>query len=157
MHRVVMALSTGSVGDLGRLARALANADPPFDIAAVGGGEAANDHREIGIITLLIRDDDGREQEILDIANEIDHGNGRHFALVASYPALIVELDDQPGSLATCAELIGGQDINIMGIALIDLHGSSAHVGMGFADESERERAAAALAGSFEVIDHHDH
>ncbi len=156
-HKIVKMVTTGSVGDLGRIARALASANPPLDIATIGGGEGLVGNQEVGIISMAIRNDDGRDAEILDIVSNVDLGSGRRFESVEAHPALIVELNDEPGSLADCAERLGNEDINIMGVVLLDLHGAGAHVGFGFADDTEQDRARAALDGFFTIIDDHDH
>ena len=51
MHRVVNATTAGSVGDLGRIARRLA--DDGINIAAVGGGEGSARGGSVGHIAFL--------------------------------------------------------------------------------------------------------
>ena len=123
MHKVVKVVTTGSVGDLGRIARALADAHPPFDIAAVGGGEGVVGGDEVGIVTRsLIRNDDADDGEIVALMQRRrtrrkagasrrrgapgPHRRTRPIRRVAS---------------PTAAEAIGGDDINIMGVMLIDM------------------------------------
>jgi hypothetical protein len=157
MHKVVKAVTTGSVGDLGRIAAALAAASPPFDIATIGGGEGTVGREEVGIISILVRNDEGREDELVELVRDVDLGSGRRFASVASHWALLVDLTDEPGSLADCAERIGNVGANILGVLLVGIRGPKARVAFGFGTEAERDDAAAALEGHWTVVDHHDH
>ena len=114
MHKIVKAVTVGSVGDLGRIARALA--DNGYNIAAIGGGEGHARGSEVGIISLAIEDDDADDGQIADVIRGVDLGGGRRLEAVEEHPALIVELPNTPGQLAAVAEEIGSHDINIMGV-----------------------------------------
>lgn len=157
MHKVVKAVTTGSVGDLGRIASALAGANPPFDIATIGGGEGRVGRDEVGIISILVRNDENRESELVDLVSAIDLGSGRRFASVESHWALLVDLTDEPGSLADCAGRIGNAEANILGVLLVGIRGPKARVAFGFGTEQERDAAAEAIEGHWTVVDHHDH
>jgi hypothetical protein len=158
-HKIMKAVSVGSVGDLGRIARALADAQPPYDIAAVGGGEGVAMGHEVGIVTFMIKNDDADNGEIVALMKGVDLDDNRHLESVEEHPALAVELTDSAGSLAAAAEALGGENINIMGVMVIDKTSTAAHVGFGFENDTERDRAKTALQGAgFTVIDdHHDH
>ena len=156
MHKIVKAVTVGSVGDLGRIARALA--DNGYNIAAIGGGEGHARGSEVGIISLAIEDDDADDGQIADVIRGVDLGGGRRLEAVEEHPALIVELPNMPGQLAAVAEEIGSHDINIMGVLLVDLHGATAHVGLGFDGPGARDDAKVALENAgFTVIEDHDH
>jgi hypothetical protein len=157
MHKVVNVVTTGSVGDLGRIARALADAQPPFDIAAVGGGEAHVGNGEVGLISLLVRDDRDREGELLDMIAGVDLGGGRTPDSVNAHDPLYVTLPDVPGSLADCCERVGDVGRNIMSVLLLDLQSPRARIGLGFADVGDRDAAADALRGSYEIAIPGDH
>ena len=156
-HKIVKTVVSGSVGDLGRIAGALAGASPPFDLAAVGGGEGFVGDGEVGIITFVIRDDEGREDEIVEIISNVDLGDHELLG-VELHPAMLVELKDEPGSLARAAEVIGDTEHNIMGVLLVDNHFGLAHVGFGFETDFARDEAKAALeADGFVIVPHEDH
>lgn len=154
MHKIVKVATVGSVGDLGRISRALANGG--YNIAAVGGGEAPIDDHEVGIITLAIADDEDQDDEIVEVIQNVDLGGGRHPVSVEAHPALVLELENTPGRLADAAEEIGRQGHNIMGALLIDIFDPIAHVGLGFESEAIRNLAREALvAAGFTVLDEH--
>ena len=137
MHRVVNASTSGSVGDLGRIARALADED--FSIEAIGGGEGFARGGSVGHISLhLTPDEDAdieRARTILEAVELEDLGNGpRHLDQVATHPCLDIELDDRRGELAELAELLGGAKIDIMSCVTIDVHANWAIIAMAFED-----------------------
>ncbi len=156
MHKIVSAATVGSVGDLGRISRALADAG--YNIGAIGGGEAPALGREVGIISFAIEDDDGDTGQIVDLIRAVELGGGRRAVSVEEHPALMLELQDMPGQLADAAELIGSGDHNILGVLLIDMFDGVAHVGLSFEDEDERDVVKGVLVGAgFTVIEDHDH
>ncbi len=155
MHKIVSAATVGSVGDLGRISRALA--DKGYNIAAVGGGEAPVHSREVGIISFAFHDDEGDNGDIVATIAAVDLGGGRKPVSVEEHPALVVELQDTVGELARAAEIIGGNGHNIMGVLLVDIFDGVAHVGLGFEGVGERDQVHQELEGEgFTVIDDHD-
>ena len=136
MHRVVNASTSGSVGDLGRIARALAN--DGFNIEAIGGGEGFARNGSVGHISLhLTPDEDAdieRARNLLADLGLDDTTSPRRLDRVASFPCLDIELDDRRGELAELAELLGSNDINIMSCVTIDVHANWAIVAMAFED-----------------------
>jgi hypothetical protein len=144
MHKVVKAVTVGSVGDLGRIARRLADAG--YNINAVGGGEGSALSGEVGIISLLVTPD-ANEAEILELLHELPLDGGRTLEDVAVHHALDVELVDEPGQLATVGELLGGAEISILGVQSVDVHLDWAHVSLAFESEAVRDQAQDILVG----------
>jgi hypothetical protein len=152
MHKMVKVVTTGSVGDLGKIARALASANPSFDIAAVGGGEGHVGSGEVGIVTLLIRDDEGRESELLRTIRDTQLDDNRRVHSVDTHDSMVVELSDVPGSLADCCERVGNAGVNIMGVLLMDLDAPKARVGLGFETGGDRDTAVDAVKAFYTVL-----
>jgi hypothetical protein len=163
MHQTVSCGTTGSVGDLGRIARRLAEAG--YTIKAVGGGESILRGGEVGIISLLVEVDvpDAQLNNIVDILTDLELNDGRTLTTVRIHPGFDVELDDTVGALADAAELLGedrgGADapFNIMSTLSIDAHGGWAIVRFAFEDEPTRDRAASRVEGDarFRVMPEH--
>lgn len=131
MHRVVKATTQGSVGDLGRIARRLA--DNNINIDAIGGGEGFARGGSVGVISLLVTPDEDRDDAaILGLLEGLDLGSGRTLTGVQIHPALDLELDDRPGELAVAAELLGDANINIVGVLSVDVHARWAIVSLAF-------------------------
>lgn len=161
MHKVLSAASVGSVGDLARIARLLA--DREVNIDAIGGGEAAVLGGTAGIISMLIsRDDETAEEEaatldeIVEELRALQLDGGRTLADVQAYEALDVELDDRPGQLADAAALISGQGINIMSVMSVDAHADWAVASLAFQSADARDQAREVLeGGGFTVMEPH--
>lgn len=139
MHRVVNATTAGSVGDLGRIARRLAEEN--INIAAVGGGEGFARGGSVGHIAFLIDADDGRSDDyILDklIGMELSTPQGqaqRTLDSVEIFKAIDVELDDKVGELAVVGELLGAAGIDIKGALSVDVHADWGILAIAFADD----------------------
>lgn len=153
MHRVASSVTIGSVGDLGRIARALANAG--FNIDAIGGGEGVARGGSVGIVTMLITPDDDPAQ-IERILRSVELGEGRQLASVRMFPAFDLELADRPGQLADAAELIGEAGINIMSVLAVDVHRDWAVVSLAFEEPGDATEAREILTrGGFTVLPSH--
>jgi len=139
MHRVVNATTAGSVGDLGRIARRLA--DEGINIAAVGGGEGFARGGSMGHIALLIDDDTGRtDDEILDKLRGLELSPTQEFAQrtldsVEIFKSIDLELDDRIGELAVVGELLGAAGIDIKGALSVDVHADWGILALAFADD----------------------
>ena len=158
MHQTVQCGTSGSVGDLGRIARKLA--DEGFNIEAVGGGEADLRGGGVGIVSFLVEpDSDADLLRLQDALTDLGLDNGRTLERVHIRPGFDLELDNERGSLADAAEIIGNTDppINIMSILLVDAHDGWAVVSIAFEDEGTRDRAAELLGadGRFTVMPEH--
>lgn len=156
MHKVLSAASVGSVGDLARIARLLA--DRRVNIDAIGGGEAAVLGGTAGIVSMLVTsdDDDAELGSLLDALRELELDGGRTLADVRAYEALDVELDDRPGQLADAAGAVSDAGLNIMSVLSIDAHVNWAVVSMAFESVDDRETARQALQrAGFNVLGKH--
>jgi hypothetical protein len=145
MHKVVSAVTVGSVGDLGRIARRLA--DNGYNINAVGGGEGSALGGSVGIISLLVTPDED-DQALLGLLQDMPLDGGRTLQDVVIHPALDVELVDEPGQLATVGEVLGEAGINIMAVQSVDVHLDWAHVSVAFESEAIRDQAQDILVGA---------
>jgi hypothetical protein len=153
MHSVANSVTVGSVGDLGRIARALQEAK--INIDAIGGGEAVARGGEVGIISMLLTPDHD-QQKILDALVGLDLGGGRVLEGVTMLPAFDLELADEPGRLADAAEVIGAERINIAGIISVDVHSGWSIVSLAFASVADRNGARQALRNAgFTVLGGH--
>jgi hypothetical protein len=119
----------GSPGKLAQYTRILA--DQKVNIRAIGGSEWDGQ----GAVAVLV-DGDMKESELAERLTE------QGFPSVPIYGAEAV-LPDEPGSLATAAELIG--DLNILTILVADTHGGVGLVSFGFATEREANTASRRL------------
>jgi hypothetical protein len=158
MHQTVQCGTSGSVGDLGRIARKLA--DEGFNIEAVGGGEADLRGGGVGIVSFLVEPDSDEDlARLQDSLTDLALDNGRTLQRVHIRPGFDLELDNTQGSLADAAELVGSADppINIMSILLVDAHDGWAVVSIAFEDPGIRDRAAEILGGDgrFTVMPEH--
>jgi hypothetical protein len=144
MHKVVKSVTVGSVGDLGRIARRLA--DHGYNINAVGGGEGSALDGTVGVISLLVTPDDD-EDALRELLQGMPLDGGRSLQDVAVHPALDVELVDEPGQLALVGELLGNAGINIMAVQSVDVHLDWAHVSVAFEDDAARDAAQDVLVG----------
>jgi len=154
MHKVVNAMTVGSVGDLGRISGALAEAG--FNIVAVGGGEGHALGSSIGLVSLIIEDDEGHETEITTLLTNLALDNGRQLVEVAWYDALVAELKDEPGELARAGKILGDAGHNIMSVISIDSHRDSAHVAFAFLNDTARDEAARALEAEGIIVVAHE-
>lgn len=153
MHKVVNALTIGSVGDLGKIAGALAEAG--FNVVAVGGGEGHALGSSIGLVSLIIEDDEGHEDDITGLLTNLVLDNGRQLVEVAWYDSLVAELQDQPGELARAGAILGNAGHNIMSVISIDTHRDMAHVAFAFESAATRDDAARVLkAEGIGIIEH---
>jgi hypothetical protein len=143
MHKQLSSLLSdgGSPGQLADYARQLA--DRGINIRAIGGSEW--DHR--GAVATLI-DSDLDDAEITDWLG----GKGYPTRVISAAEAV---LPDEPGSLATACERIGGpdNDLNILTILVADTHGGVGLVSFGFETEAEADTARERL-GDFAVERH---
>jgi hypothetical protein len=162
MHQTVKVGTEGSVGDLARIARKLA--DEGFDIRVVGGAEATLRGGGVGVMSFLVEPDDpDRLQTLVEILTALPLDGDRTPTQVEIHPGFDLELGDAVGSLATAAELLGedlGSDdppINIMSALLVDVHNDWAIVSFSFADNETRQRAVARFDGrdEFAVMPEH--
>jgi hypothetical protein len=163
MHQTVSCGTTGSVGDLGRIARRLA--EEGFDIKAVGGGESNLRGGEVGIISLLVEVDlpDAEINKVVEILSDLPLNDGRTLTQVRVHPGFDLELDDSVGALAEAAELLGENrgtadaPLNIMSALSIDAHGGWAIVRLAFEDDDARDRAAKRFEGNdrFRIMPEH--
>jgi hypothetical protein len=153
MHRVASSVTVGSVGDLGRIARALANEG--FNIDAIGGGEGVARGGSVGIVTMLVTPDDD-PAEIARILEGVELDGNRRLAGVRMYPAFDLELADQRGQLADAAELLGNANISIMGVLTVDVHRDWGIVSLAFEKPGDANQARQVLIqGGFTVLPRH--
>lgn len=153
MHKVASSVTVGSIGDLGRIARALA--DRGINIDAVGGGEGFARGGEVGVISMLLSPDDD-PAGIIGILEGLDLGNGRTLQGVRMLPAFDLELEDTPGRLADAASVIGDAEVNIAGIVSVDVHRGWGIVSLAFEDTGARATARNALRRNrFTVMSSH--
>jgi hypothetical protein len=149
MHRVVNALTVGSIGDLALIAGRLSEND--ININAIGGGEGPGPSgRDVGVISLLVSDandpdDETVEGRAVDVLAGLDLGNGRTLEHVVALEALDLVLTDAPGQLAAAAARLGDQGIDILGLVAVEVHVGQGIVSLGFADEATRDTARGAL------------
>jgi hypothetical protein len=162
MHQTVKVGTVGSVGDLARIARKLA--DEGYDIRAVGGAEANLRGGGVGVMSFLVEPDDpARLTGLVDLLMGLALDGGRTPTQVEIHPGFDLLLNDQVGALATAAELLGedrGTDdppINIMSALLVDVHDSWGIVSLSFEDDATRDRAIARVDGQsgLRVMDQH--
>jgi hypothetical protein len=153
MHKVVKAVTVGSVGDLGRIARRLADAG--YNINAVGGGEGSALNGTVGIISLLVTPDH-HDDQILELLQGMPLDGNRTLEDVQVHAALDVELVDEPGQLAKVGELLGEAEISILGVQSVDVHLDWAHVSLAFESVAVRNTAQDVLvAGGIRVLPEH--
>ena len=159
MHKVTSIVTSGSPGDLGKIAQELARAD--INIDAIGGGEGDLNGTPVGIISMLVTSDEGQQDvgAIIQGLNLSDVPGETHFVVSAvEHDALDLELDDSPGRLGVAASLLGNANppIDIMGVLTVDVHVGKGIVSLGFKDEFERDRARDVLTtGQFTVLEPH--
>lgn len=161
MHQTATCSTVGSIGDLGHIARALGAADPPFNIEAIGGGEARTvreDGRGVGIITILVSPDEDEDvQRLREVLEAVELDGGRKLAEIQVLPSLHVELRHDPGELGEAAAALGDAGINILSVLLVDAHGDWAVVSMAF-DEGDIDAARQVFensAGRFRLLPKH--
>jgi hypothetical protein len=153
MHRPLRVVSVGSVGDLGRIARRLA--ERGFNIEAIGGGEGTARGGSVGVVSMLVTPDDD-PSAIVEALEGLELDGGRTLEDVQTYPAFDLELGNQPGQLAEAAELLGAHEINIMTILSIDVHNDWAVVCLAFEDDDAASEASERLRGAgFSVLQEH--
>ncbi len=95
------------LADLGTI---LSQADPPFNIRAIGGGEGPNG---IGVFAVALDDDAGdREDQLRDLAttNNLE---------MRDVDGLTFELNDEPGTLGVAAAVLQAATINIESILVV--------------------------------------
>ena len=153
MHKVVSVVTSGSPGDLGKIAQALK--DEGINIDAIGGGEGVLNGTPVGIISMLVTSDE-QNSAVGELIGALDLGPGHTLVSSAEHPALDLELDDSPGTLADATSLLGGQDIDIMGVISVDVHVGWGIVSLGFEDEGVRDTASDLLTNNgFTVLEPH--
>ena len=153
MHKILNVLTSGSVGDLGKIAQALE--DKAINIDAIGGGEGTLNGAPVGIVAMLVTSDehDGAVSEL--IAN-LDLGGGHTVVSAVEHEALDLELDDTPGSLRGATSLLGDNGIEIMGVMSVDVHVGWGVVSLGFQTEGIRDGARDLLMNNgFNVMEPH--
>jgi hypothetical protein len=163
MHQTVSCGTTGSVGDLGRIARRLS--EEGYNIRAIGGGESDLRGGEVGIISLLVEVDvpDPQIEKVVEILTDLPLNDGRTLTQVRIHPGFDLELDDSIGALADAADMLGEDrgaadaPLNIMSTLSIDAHGGWAIVRFAFEDHAARDRAASRFEGNdrFRVMPEH--
>jgi hypothetical protein len=161
MHQTVQCSTSGSVGDLGLIARVVA--ENGFDIRAIGGGEAKlpDDGGEFGIVSFLVLPDE--EDDLIRLADAlenlrlddraVDDPERRVLERPRILPGFDVELEHERGALAGVAELLGQTDggINILSILLVDAHDGWAVASLAFDNETDRDKARDTLSNSDRV------
>ena len=155
MHKVVNFLTSGSPGDLGKIAQALANEH--INIDAIGGGEGDLNGTPVGIISMLVTSDEDNSA-VAELIQGVDLGNNHFVVSAVEHHALDLELDDSPGRLAEATSLLGNAQppIDIMGVLTVDVHVGWGIVSLGFKDENERDTARDLLTNnSFNVLEPH--
>jgi hypothetical protein len=153
MHKVLNVLTSGSIGDLGKIAQALEAKGVNID--AIGGGEGDLNGTPVGIISMLVTSDeqDGALSEL--IANLDLDGNGHTVVSAVEHDALDLELDDTPGSLAAATSLLGNENINIMGTLTVDVHVGWGIVSLGFEDGVRDTARDLLVTNGFTVLEPH--
>lgn len=153
MHKVVKVLTSGSVGDLGKIAEALQLAGVNID--AIGGGEGDLNGTPVGIISMLVTSDE-QNGSVGEMITNLDLGNGHHVVQAVEHEALDLELSDRPGTLGTATNLLGNENIEIMGVLSVDVHDGWGIVSLAFIDEAVRDQARDLLTnGGFTVLEPH--
>ncbi len=153
MHKLLSITTAGSVGDLGRIARRLA--DNGIDIRFIGGGEGALPSGSAGVVSMVVSPDDD-EQKIIDMLKDLELGGGRRLASVRMLSPLDLKLDDEPGELAAAAAALGAENINIMSVISLERGARHSTVNLAFEDDATRDRARDVLkAEGFAVMDTH--
>jgi hypothetical protein len=105
-------------GELGHLARALAARGIDINyISGSGAGDLA--------CALLTTDDDGATRDVL-------HSMGVSFVTGST---LMVEVPDKPGALASLAEKLGKEGVNISGFCIIGHRAGMAEIAFSVDDE----------------------
>jgi hypothetical protein len=111
-------------GSLARLARALAARD--VNIAHLAGGAGG----EVGYAVLVTGDHDATRSVLAEAGYGFIEGK-----------ALVLELVDRPGELATVAERLGDAGIRIHGILVVDRRGRTTEVALSVDDPAAARRA----------------
>ena len=135
---------------LAELGAALSEADPPFNIRAIGGGEGPDG---TGVFAIALDDDsEDRDAELREIVEGIDGVS------LVDVDGVTIELDDKPGALGLAAGVLQAADINIESILGIGSHGDRPIVLLGVQTGSgEAAREALEAAGYFVYPHEHDH
>jgi hypothetical protein len=110
-------------GSLGRLARGLAARG--INIVRLAGG-GAGDH---GYAVLTTSD--------AEATRDVLHGSGYDFV---EGGALVLEVPDRPGELATIAERLGDEGIQILGVLVLGHHGQRSEVAITVDDVARARR-----------------
>ncbi len=154
MHKVLKTVTSGSVGDLGKIALALE--EHGVNIDAIGGGEGDLNGVPVGIIVMLVTSDDD-SQVASGIIRDVDLGNGHHVVESTEHDALDLQLDDSPGTLAAATSLLGNANppINIMGVISVDVHVGWGIVSLGFEDGVRDTARDLLVTGGYNVLEEH--
>jgi hypothetical protein len=132
------------LADLGTI---LSQADPPFNIRAIGGGEGPNG---VGVFAVALDDDaGGRDDQLRDLAtsNNLE---------MRDVDGLTFELNDEPGTLGVAAGVLQAATINIESILVVGAHGDRPIVLIGVPLGSGNDaRTALEGAGYFVYPDSH--
>ena len=130
-HQVVKASVHGSVGDLAKITGVVR--DLNLNILAIGGGEAAHDDGEIGIVSMIIEpDDDASTARLVSDLQALQLDNGRSIADLEVIRNVHLALENKVGELNRALVAIGNVNIRAI-VSLGDFLGES-HVALGFAD-----------------------
>jgi hypothetical protein len=132
------------LADLGTI---LSQADPPFNIRAIGGGEGPNG---VGVFAVALDDDAGdRDDQLRDLAtaNNLE---------LRDVDGLTFELNDEPGTLGVAAAVLQAATINIESILVVGSHGDKPIILLGVPVGSRGDaRTALEGAGYFVYPDSH--
>jgi hypothetical protein len=151
-HQVLKSTTVGSVGDLAKIAQALAGIN--VNIVAVGGGEGMHGAQEVGVIAMLVEpDDDAKMREIDQTLRTLVLDPGpppRKIAHLETHPSIHVELEDTPGQLQYAASNVAGK--NILSVISIDNRDGVAHVALGFSRSDVSAAQAALDAAGVKIV-----
>lgn len=130
-HQVVKASVHGSVGDLAKITGVVK--DLQLNILAIGGGEAATDDGEVGVISMIIEPDgEAKTTELVDALRALELDDNRRLADVEVLRNIHIALANEIGELNRAVAAIGNRNIRAI-VSLGDFLGES-HVGLGFAE-----------------------
>jgi hypothetical protein len=130
-HQVVKASVHGSVGDLAKITGVVK--DLQLNILAIGGGEAATDEGEVGVISMIIEPDgEAKTAELVDALRALELDDNRRLADVEVLQNIHIALANEIGELNRAVTAIGNRNIRAI-VSMGDLLGES-HVGLGFAE-----------------------
>jgi hypothetical protein len=134
---------------LAELGAALSEADPPFNIRAMGGGEGPDG---TGVFAVALDDDsEDRDEELRSLLETIG-------IEMVDVDGVTIELDDEPGALGLAAGVLQAAEINIESILGIGTHGDRPIILLGVPTGSGEDAHEALEAAGYFVYPHeHDH